>query len=208
MKFYKKNDEGEELWRWVVPSPKPIDILEIDIVESNIQSGIIPIAVGGGGIPVRKVMPDILNGDEIYKCNYDIIYKRKFIRNQKPLEIYTGVEAVVDKDFASSLLGTMLIEKAKNRNEELDVELNIFTDVDGAKLNYQKPDQKDLRLLSLQEAKDLYNKNIFPAGSMGPKIKSAINFIEGRGKKVRITKAELYYETLMGNAGTTIINSK
>ncbi|MCH8941175.1 MAG: hypothetical protein IIA48_01845 [Bacteroidetes bacterium] len=208
MKFYKKNDEGEELWRWVVPSPKPIDILEIDIVESNIRSGIIPIAVGGGGIPVRKVIPEILNGDEIYKCNYDIIYKRKFIQNQKPLEIYTGVEAVVDKDFASSLLGTMLIEKAKNRNEELDVELNIFTDVDGAKLNYQKHDQKDLRLLSLQEAKDLYNINIFPPGSMGPKIKSAINFIEGGGKKVRITKAELYYETLKGNAGTTIVYSK
>ena len=51
-------------------------------------------------------------------------------------------------------------------------------------------------------------KNSSPVGSMGPKIKSAINFIEGRGKKVRITKAELYYETLMGNAGTTIINSK
>ncbi len=207
MKFYKKNDEGEELWRWVVPSPKPIDILEIDIVESNLQSGIIPIAVGGGGIPVRKVSPEIINDDEIYKCNYDINYKRKYNRDQKPLEIYTGVEAVIDKDLASALLGTMLIEKAENRNEDLDVELNIFTDVDGAKLNYQKPDQKDLRLLSLQETKDLYNKNIFPDGSMGPKIKSAINFLEGGGKKVRITKAELYYETLKGNAGTTIVYS-
>lgn len=208
MKFYKKNDKGEELWRWVVPSPNPIDILEIDLVESNLQSGIIPIAVGGGGIPVRKVEPEIINDNEIYKCNYDIVYKRKFIPNQKPLDIFTGVEAVVDKDLASSLLGTMLIEKAKNRNEELEVELNIFTNIDGAKLNFQKPDQKDLRLLSLQEAKDLYNQNIFPPGSMGPKIKSAINFIEGGGQKVRITKAELYNETLKGNAGTTIVYSK
>ena len=208
MKFYKKNDDGEELWRWVVPSPKPTDILEIDIVESNLNTGLIPIAVGGGGIPVIKVKPEIHNDEEVYKCNYDISYKRKFIQNQEPLEIYTGIEAVVDKDLASALLGTMLIEKAKKRNEELDAELNIFTNIDGAKLNFQQPDQKDLRLLSLQEAKDLYNQNIFPDGSMGPKIKSAINFIEGGGQKVRITKAELYNETLKGKPGTTILKTK
>ena len=205
MKFYKKDEKGEELWRWVVPSPEPIDILEIDIIDANIRSGIIPIAVGGGGIPVKKVSPEIVNEIEIYKCNYDILYKRKFIPNQKPLDIYTGVEAVVDKDLASSLLGTMLIEKAKKKNEELEAELYIFTDVDGAKLNYQKPDQKDIRKVSLKEITDLYNKNVFPDGSMGPKIKAAINFIKGGGKKVVITKTELYYETINGNAGTTIV---
>ena len=115
MKFYKRDENGEELWRWVVPSPKPIDILEIDIVESNIKSGIIPIAVGGGGIPVKKVIPQVIDDEEIYKCNYDIIYKRKFIPGQGPIDIYTGVEAVVDKDLASSLLGTMLIKKAKEK---------------------------------------------------------------------------------------------
>ena len=205
MKFYKKDEKGEELWRWVVPSPEPIDILEIDIIDANIRSGIIPIAVGGGGIPVKKVSPEIVNEIEIYKCNYDILYKRKFIPNQKPLDIYTGVEAVVDKDLASSLLGTMLIEKAKKKNEELEAELYIFTDVDGAKLNYQKPNQKDIRKVSLKEITDLYNKNVFPDGSMGPKIKAAINFIKGGGKKVVITKTELYYETINGNAGTTIV---
>jgi len=205
MKFYKKDEKGEELWRWVVPSPEPIDILEIDIIDANIRSGIIPIAVGGGGIPVKKVSPEIVNGIEIYKCNYDILYKRKFIPNQKPLDIYTGVEAVVDKDLASSLLGTMLIEKAKKKNEELEAELYIFTDVDGAKLNYQKPDQKDIRKVSLKEITDLYNKNVFPDGSMGPKIKAAINFIKGGGKKVVITKTELYYKSINGNAGTTIV---
>ncbi len=205
MKFYKKDEKGEELWRWVVPSPEPIDILEIDIIDANIRSGIIPIAVGGGGIPVKKVSPEIVNEVEIYKCNYDILYKRKFIPNQKPLDIYTGVEAVVDKDLASSLLGTMLIEKAKKKNEELEAELYIFTDVDGAKLNYQKPDQKDIRKVSLKEITDLYSKNVFPDGSMGPKIKAAINFIKGGGKKVVITKTELYYKSINGNAGTTIV---
>ena len=207
MKFYKKDENGEELWRWVVPSPNPIDILELDIIDSNIRSGIIPIAVGGGGIPVKKVIPIIIDDEEIYNCNYDIQYKRKIEPNNKPLDIYTGIEAVVDKDLASSLLGTMLIERAKKKNEELDAELFIFTDVDGAKLNYQKPDQKDLRIIDLQEISELYNKNIFPAGSMGPKIKAAINFLNGGGKKVYITKTELYFETIRGNAGTTIINS-
>jgi len=205
MKFYKKDENGEELWRWVVPSPIPIDILEIDIIDINIRSGIIPIAVGGGGIPVKKVNPEIINEEEIYKCNYDIQYKRKSIPGQKPLSIYTGVEAVVDKDLASSLLGTMLIEKAKLKNEELDVELFIFTDVDGAKLNYQQPNQEDIRKISLKEITELYNNNVFPAGSMGPKIKAAIGFLEGGGTKVYITKTELYYDTINGKAGTTIV---
>lgn len=59
-----------------------------------------------------------------------------------------------------------------------------------------------------ENLKNTTMKNSSPAGSMGPKIKSAINFIEGGGQKVRITKAELYYETLKGNAGTAIVYSK
>jgi carbamate kinase len=204
MKFYKKDEKGKELWRWVVPSPNPIDIIEIDIIDNNIKAGIIPIAVGGGGIPVKKVEPEILNGEEIYRCNYDIIYKRKYNTGQQPINIYTGVEAVIDKDLASSLLGTMLIDKAIKRNEMINAELFIFTDVDGVKLNYQKPDQMDLRFLSLKDTEELYDKRIFPAGSMEPKIKAAINFLKGGGKKVYITKVDLYYETLAGKAGTTI----
>ncbi|MCL5028153.1 MAG: hypothetical protein M1480_03930 [Bacteroidetes bacterium] len=203
MKFYKMNDQGEELWRWVVPSPNPIDILEIDVIYNNMKAGIIPIAVGGGGIPVKKVNYEISEGNEIYKCNYGITYSRKFVPGNK-LNIYTGIEAVVDKDLATSLMGTMLLNKSKNNGEDLDVELIIFTDVDGAKLNYQKPDQKDLRHLTLNQVVELYEKNNFPAGSMGPKIKAAINFLRGGGKKVLITKSSLYQETLQGNAGTVI----
>lgn len=203
MKFYKKNDQGEELWRWVVPSPNPIDILEIDVIYNNMKAGIIPIAVGGGGIPVKKVNHEILGDNEIYKCNYGITYSRKSVPGNK-LNIYTGIEAVVDKDLATSLMGTMLLNKSKNNDEDLDVELIIFTDVDGAKLNYQKADQKDLRHLTLNQVVELYEKNNFPAGSMGPKIKAAINFLRGGGKKVLITKSSLYQETLQGNAGTVI----
>ena len=206
VKFYKINGNGEELWRWVVPSPEPLEIVEIDVIENNMKAGIIPIAVGGGGIPVVKIKPRVEGNYEIYESNFEIIYKREITGNKQPLELYSGVEAVVDKDLASGLLGTTLIKRAKREGIDLEVELIIFTDVDGAKLNYQKPDQTDLRLLTLKDAKDLLSNKQFPAGSMGPKIKAAINFIEGGGKSVFITKAELFAETLRGRAGTTIRN--
>lgn len=204
MKFYKMNDQGEEIWRWVVPSPNPIDILEIEIIYNNMKAGIIPIAVGGGGIPVKKVVREILKDEEIYKCNYGIAYSRKYLPQNNHLNIYTGIEAVVDKDLATSLLGSLLLNKSKLNGEALDIELIIFTDVDGAKLNYQKPNQEDLRHLTLSQAVELYEKNIFPAGSMGPKIKAAIKFLSSGGKKVLITKSSLYEETLQGIAGTII----
>ncbi len=204
VKFYKINGNGEELWRWVVPSPVPLEIVEIDLIENNMKSGIIPIAVGGGGIPVIKIEPRIENGFEIYDSNFGIIHKRIYSKENPPAVLYSGVEAVVDKDLASALLGTLLINRAGKNEIELDAELIIFTDVDGAKLNYQKPDQTDLRHLSVDEIKKLYEEGNFPAGSMGPKVKAAINFIEGGGKKVMITKADLYYETLDLLGGTTI----
>jgi carbamate kinase len=204
MKFYKKNGNDIELWRWVVPSPHPIDIIEINVIENNMLNNIIPIAVGGGGIPVVKVLPEIVGDEEIYKSNFDIVYKRKYNPLNDSIDIYTGAEAVVDKDLASSLLGKLILERAELRGENIEAQLIIFTDVDGVKLNYQQDDQKDLRHLSLIEIKSLYNNGVFPAGSMGPKIESAINFLENGGKKVIITKASLYNETLSGNAGTVI----
>ncbi len=204
VKFYKINGNSEELWRWVVPSPDPLDIVEIDLIENNMEAGIIPIAVGGGGIPVVKIIPKFKDGFEIYESNFGIVHKRKYSENNAPVELYSGVEAVIDKDLASGLLGTLLIKRAKANNIEMEAELIIFTDVDGAKLNYQKPDQKDLRCLTLNEIKRLYDEGNFPAGSMGPKIKAAINFLDGGGKKVIITKADLYYDTLKTLAGTTI----
>ena len=204
MKFYKKNGNDIELWRRVVPSPHPVDIVEINVIENNMLAGIIPIAVGGGGIPVVKVLPEIIGDEEIYKCNFEITYKRKYNLSNEPIDIYTGIEAVVDKDLATSLLGKILIERAESREENIEVQFIIFTDVDGVKLNYQKYDQKDLRHLSLAEVKKLYEQGVFPPGSMGPKIEASINFLESGGKKVIITKAALYKETLRGNAGTVI----
>lgn len=197
MKLYKKDDKGNEIWRKVVPSPEPLDIVEIEAVEAAIEKGFIPITVGGGGIPVIEVKPD---HEGKFNCNYGITFK-----NGEGVKIYSGVEAVIDKDLASSLLGRMLIDRARKRGEEFDVTFTIFTGEDGAKLNYQKPNQVDLRRLTLEEAKKYHNEGHFPPGSMGPKISAIIKFLEGGGKIAYISLTEKYLETLEGKAGTTIV---
>ncbi len=203
-KLYKKNEQGDELWRRVVGSPRPLHIVEIDIIEANLKAGVIPVAVGGGGIPVSPIKPIIENGEEIYKCRHEIIFKRPH-QSETPATVYSGVDAVIDKDLASSLLGTMLINRAAKRGEDLEAEFTIFTDVDGAKLNFGKSNQKDLRFMTAEKAQKLYDEGVFPAGSMGPKVKAAIEFVKGGGKKAYITTVELFHETLAENAGTTIV---
>jgi len=203
-KLYKKNDQGKEIWRRVVGSPKPIDIVEIEVIEANLKAGFIAIAVGGGGIPVCPVKPGIADGEEIYECRHEIIFRRPH-QSETSAAVYSGVDAVIDKDLASSLLGTMLIRRAAERKEDLEAEFTIFTNVDGAKLNFGKSNQKDLRLLTAAEAQQLYAQGNFPAGSMGPKIQAAINFVRGGGKKAYITAVASFRETLAGNAGTTIV---
>jgi len=207
MKLYKKDDKGEEIWRRVVPSPKPIDIVEIDAIESLIEKRIIPITVGGGGIPVREVKPEIIDGFEVYKCNYGVEYKRKYDPSKPFLKMYSGVEAVIDKDLASALLGSILYRRAKERGEDVEVTLTIFTGEDGIKLNYQKPNQKDIRVIKVDELEKLYNEmpEQFPGGSMGPKVKACIEFIKNGGSKAYITKTEFFEDTLLGERGTTII---
>ncbi len=202
VKMYKKNEDGVEVYRRVVPSPRPVDIVELDLIDSNLRSGIVPIAVGGGGIPVKEVAIE-KRGDKKYSvANYNIEYERS---SDKRLPIYTGVEAVIDKDLASALLGIKLKEKAKARGEELDAEFTIFTDVDGAKLDYQKPTQKDLRVLTVAQAEELLKSGAFPEGSMGPKIEAAVMFVKGGGNKAYITKVSLFEQTLKQVSGTTII---
>ncbi len=203
LKLYKKDEKGDELWRRVVGSPVPLDIIEIDVIEANLRAGIIPIAVGGGGIPVYRVEPHLENGCEVYECNYGIRFERPHKKGAQPADVYTGIEAVVDKDLSTSLLGTRLLERARARGEELETELVILTNVDGAKKNYQKPDQQDLRHLTLKEAKAIEREGWFGAGSMAPKVRAAIRFLEGGGRKAIITEVARYHEAVAGAAGTT-----
>ena len=103
--------------------------------------------------------------------------------------------AVIDKDLASAIL-------ARDINAD---ELMILTAVEKVALNFKKPDQKDLDTISLPEAIRYLEHGHFPAGSMGPKIQAAINFLESGGKKVIITSIEKSIEAIQGKAGTTIL---
>lgn len=152
-------------WRRVVPSPEPIDIVEKDVILSMLEGGILPITVGGGGIPV------------IYKNGQ-----------------YIGVEAVVDKDLASALVAKLV---------KADMFI-ILTDVEHVMLNYGKENQVPLRNVTVDELKKYYEEGHFPPGSMGPKVKAMINFLNNGGKLGVITHLNKLLEAVELKSGTII----
>ncbi|BAB59402.1 carbamate kinase [Thermoplasma volcanium GSS1] len=159
----KKFKDG---WRRVVPSPEPIEILEEKAIEELVREGHIPLAVGGGGIPVVKE-----NGRIV------------------------GIDAVIDKDIASSLLAAQL--KADY--------FMILTDVESVYVNFGKPDQKPLGRIHLNEIEKYYAEGQFADGSMKPKVRAAINFVKNGGKAAFITNLENGSAALSGKAGTVIV---
>jgi carbamate kinase len=154
-------------WRRVVPSPTPREIVERDAIDTLIKNGFIVVAVGGGGIPV--VRDDAGN--------------------------LSGVEAVIDKDLASSLLASEL---------KADL-LLISTAVEKAALNFKKPNQIDLDRITLSEAKGYFEEGHFAKGSMGPKVKAVINYLERGGSAALITMPETIGKALEGQTGTWIV---
>jgi carbamate kinase len=106
-----------------------------------------------------------------------------------------GVEAVIDKDLGASVLASVV-------GAEI---LLILTDVEKVFLNYGKPGQRPIDRMTVQECRDFLAAGQFPAGSMGPKIESAVRFLESGGRRVLITSLETAVETVAGRAGTTIV---
>lgn len=147
-----KKDPRNRGWRKVVASPTPIKIMNQTVIKSLANSGKIVIAVGGGGVPVFK-----------HENGY--------------LE---AIEAVIDKDLASSVLATNI--KADN--------FYILTDVPKVYVNFNKKDQKSLNKVKVNTALKYHENGEFGAGSMGPKIKAAINFSEKTGNESVITDSE------------------
>ncbi|WP_319560730.1 carbamate kinase [Marispirochaeta sp.] len=154
-------------WRRVVPSPRPIEILELDVIRQLVESGTVTIAAGGGGIPV--------------------------IRDDK--DHYVGVEAVIDKDLAASLL-------AQNLGADVFV---ISTAVEKVCLNFGKPDQLALETISLKEARTYMAQGHFAKGSMLPKIEAMVEFVEESGNTGIITDPAHLASALDGKAGTRIV---
>jgi len=152
----------------VVASPLPKEVVELEAVKTLIDAGTVVITVGGGGIPV-----------------IDLDDHR-----------YQGVAAVIDKDFASSLLARLI---------QADLFL-ISTAVEKVAINFGKPDQKWLDKMTLAEAKQyLAEGTHFAKGSMAPKIQAIIWYLENGGKQALITNPENIGRALKGETGTWIV---
>ena len=154
-------------WRRVVASPIPSEIVEAEAIHKLIEAGFVVVAVGGGGIPV------------IRKENGDLV----------------GVEAVIDKDFGSSVLATLI-------NADMFI---ISTAVEKVAINFNKPDQKWLDKLTVAEAKKYIEEGHFAKGSMLPKIQAILRFLESGGKAAIITNPENLSRALRGETGTLIV---
>jgi carbamate kinase len=150
-------------WRRVVPSPEPLAIVELEAVRTLVAAGTIAVACGGGGIPVSS-------------------------RNGR----LSGLDAVIDKDRASSVLAIALAAER----------LVILTDVDAVSRGWDTPEQQELRKLDAAAAEALLPE--LAAGSMGPKLEASLTFVRATGHEALITSAASLAEALAGRAGTRV----
>ncbi len=157
-------------WRRIVPSPRPVRWIEGEairsLLESNLGSSWIPIVAGGGGIPVVR----------------------------RPDGTYEGVEAVIDKDLAASMVA-----------RELGINtLAIVTDVPGAAVAFGKRGERWLTQVTRRELAEFQRRGEFGDGSMGPKVAAGLEFLEGGGRRFVITDIPSLARALRGEAGTRV----
>jgi carbamate kinase len=158
-------------WRRVVPSPRPVRWLEGAAVRHLMQAGLgaswVPVVSGGGGIPVVR----------------------------RPDGGYDGVEAVIDKDLAASLVA---------RELGLDT-LAVVTDVSGAAVSFGKPGERWLGEVSREELASYHARGEFAAGSMGPKVEAGLEFLRNGGRRFLITDIPSLARAVRGEAGTRVV---
>jgi carbamate kinase len=160
-------EEPPHGFRRVVPSPEPIRIVETEVIQRLVGDGVIVIAVGGGGIPVSAEADGTLQ----------------------------GIEAVVDKDLASSQLAvTIGVERI------LDL-----TSVEFAKLHFNSPFEENLQTITVADAKKYLAEGHFAPGSMQPKIEAGIYFLEHGGREFIITHTEKAFDGFEGRTGTHLV---
>lgn len=152
-------------WRRVVPSPLPQEVVEADEIRRLLDGGEVVVACGGGGVPVAR------EGTEL-----------------------VGVDAVIDKDFAASLVGRLVGATS----------LLLVTGVDKVLLDFGTPDERAVDSMTVAEARAHLADGQFPPGSMGPKIEAAAQFVEQAGGTAIVTSLERVADALHGRAGTRI----
>jgi carbamate kinase len=157
--------DAERGYRRVVPSPRPLEIIELEVTRELFEAGALVIACGGGGIPVAW------KDDEL-----------------------VGVEAVIDKDLSSSLLASQL---------ETDMFV-IGTDTDCAYVDYKKASQQALHETDTMTLERHLRAGQFAAGSMGPKIEAALEFVRSGGTEAIIGSCDDLCGALDGTAGTHV----
>ncbi len=163
-----KEDAGRG-WRRVVASPKPMRIVELDVIKGLLDSGVVTIAVGGGGIPV--VADE--SGD------------------------LRGIAAVIDKDLASALLASQI---------DADL-LLISTAVEQVALNFGKENEEWVDQFTLSEVKQyLADGGHFAEGSMAPKMRAVVQYMEAGGKEALITNPVNIERAMAGETGTRIVH--
>lgn len=163
-KGYTMMEDAGRGYRQVVPSPRPIDVIEKYTVNALIECGCVVITVGGGGIPV--------------------------VRREGRL---CGVPAVIDKDFASARLAELVHADA----------LIILTAVDRVAINWGKPNQENLREMTVEQAERYCGEGHFAPGSMLPKVKAAISFARAGGTAI-IASLENAGKAINGESGTVV----
>jgi carbamate kinase len=160
-------EDSRRGWRRVVPSPVPQEVVQYRIIQDAIRAGHIVVACGGGGIPVIK----------------------------KQDGTYEGIEAVIDKDLTSSVLGSQITADL----------LVILTEVPCAYLGYGTSNQKALGAVTVSEMEGYMKEGHFAPGSMGPKVRAMISFLSRGGKRGLITSASKLADALEGRVGTHFV---
>jgi carbamate kinase len=166
---WKIREDAGRGWRRLVPSPRPVKVLQRHMIRDAARAGHIVVACGGGGIPIIE----------------------------KPDGQYSGIEAVIDKDLTSAVLGVDVGAAL----------LVVLTAVPHVYVDFGKPSQRALGAVTVDEIERYQEEGHFPAGNMGPKIEAVIHFLRGGGRRALITNPESLPMAIAGRAGTHLVGA-
>jgi carbamate kinase len=166
---WEMREDAGRGWRYVVPSPEPQHIADIAMVDTMVASGAIAVTGGGGGIPVVR----------------------------SPDGTRRGINAVIDKDLTSAMMGNFLGADT----------FMILTSIDSVRVNFGTAEERVLTEVTVRQLRDYAKEGQFAAGSMGPKVEAAARFVEGGGRRAVIAHLDDAMAALEGTRGTHILHN-